>query len=107
MDLVQPAPPGLEGDAPPLVLIHDGGGTVVSYFHMGSLDRDVYAIANPHFDSGDPWEYGLPEMAHEYSKFIKSEIPSGQILLGGTCWTLAIIIMITTASRRFRVRQVD
>ena len=106
MDLVQPAPPGLEGDAPPLVLIHDGGGTVVSYFHMGSLDRDVYAIPNPHFDSGDPWEYGLPEMARAYSGFIKSEIRSGQILLGGTCWT-SVIMITTTTSRRFRVRQSD
>lgn len=82
MDLVQPAPPGLETEAP-LVLIHDGGGTVVSYFHLGSLDRTVYAIQNPRFYSGEPWEDGLPEMAREYTQSIKSEIPSGPILLGG------------------------
>jgi hypothetical protein len=59
--LVQEAPAGQESAAP-LVLIHDGGGTTVSYFYLELLDRAVYAIQNPRFYSGKPWEGGLPEM---------------------------------------------
>lgn len=68
----------------PLILIHDGGGTVFQYFLLSPLSRPVYGIANPHFESGEPWSGGLPEMAAHYANLIQTAIPSGQILLGGT-----------------------
>lgn len=69
--------------ATPLILIHDGGGTVLSYKALGSLDRDVYGISNPRFDNGQPWEGGIPEMARSYTQMIKARIPKGDLLLGG------------------------
>ncbi|KAF3483739.1 uncharacterized protein GIQ15_03063 [Arthroderma uncinatum] len=80
--LVQPAPEGFEAAAP-LVLIHDGGGTSVSYYYLYSLDRAVYAIQNPNFYSGEKWEDGMPEMGVTYARMIRAHIPSGPILLGG------------------------
>lgn len=68
----------------PLVLIHDGGGTVFSYHLLGSLDRDVWAIHNPHFESGEPWAGGMDEMAQHYIQLLKDARISGGIFLGGT-----------------------
>lgn len=80
--LVQSAPDGFQSAAP-LVLIHDGGGTTVSYFYLESLNRAVYAIQNPRFYSGEGWEDGLTEMGRIYASLIRSVIPSGPIILGG------------------------
>lgn len=80
--LVQSASNGYHS-ATPLVLIHDGGGTTVSYFYLESLNRNVYAIQNPNFYSGEKWEDGLTEMGRIYASLIRSEIPSGPIILGG------------------------
>ncbi|EAS27292.3 uncharacterized protein CIMG_09897 [Coccidioides immitis RS] len=93
--LVQSAPDGFES-ATPLVLIHDGGGTTVSYFYLESLDRTVYAIQNPRFYSGEPWEGGLPEMGRIYASLIRSVLPSGPIILGG--WSLGGMISLEVAS---------
>lgn len=80
--MIQSAPPGLE-TATPLVLVHDGGGTIVSYCYLDSLDRAVYGIQNPRLYSGQPWDGGLPEMARVYADLILSVVPSGPLLLGG------------------------
>lgn len=73
----------------PLVLIHDGGGTVFNYWTLGPLHRQMYAISDPAFDSGagwKGWEGGLKQMAELYCKQIRSEIGKGNILLGGKCF---------------------
>lgn len=72
----------------PLVLIHDGGGTVFNYWTLGSLRRQMYAISDPAFDSGAEWkgwEGGLKQMAELYCNQIRREIGKGKILLGGKC----------------------
>jgi len=71
------------GNATPLFLIHDGGGTILKYFLLGSLDRNVYGIYDPKFDREDGWEGGIVEMAQEYITFIKAIKGTGPILLGG------------------------
>ncbi|WEW62048.1 hypothetical protein PRK78_007548 [Emydomyces testavorans] len=93
--LVQSAPSGFES-ATPLILIHDGGGTTVSYFYLESLDRTVYGIQNPRFYSGEPWEGGLPEMGRIYASLIRSVIPSGPVILGG--WSLGGMLSLEVAS---------
>ena len=72
-----------ESAAVPLVLTHDGGGTIFSYFTLGSLGRHLYGISNPHFDSKTAWEGGIPEVAQQYCDMIKKHLPKGRILLGG------------------------
>nr|WOZ30807.1 McfM [Coleophoma empetri] len=79
----------------PLFLIHDGGGTVFSYFLLGSLGRNVYGISNPHFGTELTWENGIASMAECYAKLIKAAYPSGNILLGG--WSLGGIISVQIA----------
>lgn len=78
----------------PLVLIHDGGGTTFSYYCLGDLDRDVYGIANPHYQSGEKWG-SIPEMASEYIKYIKSAVPHGDIIIGG--WSLGGLVSLEVA----------
>ncbi|KAK2740432.1 hypothetical protein FQN55_008888 [Onygenales sp. PD_40] len=95
INFVQPAPPGLETQTP-LVLIHDGGGTPVSYYFLESLDREVYGIQNPRFYTCEPWEHGLPEMARLYANLILSVVPSGPLLLGG--WSLGGLLSLEVAS---------
>ncbi|KAK0619341.1 Alpha/Beta hydrolase protein [Immersiella caudata] len=79
----------------PLVLIHDGGGTIFSYHCLGLLDRPTYGIANPRYYTGEPWEGGIPEMARHYLKFIKTVIPRGKFILGG--WSLGGLISMEIA----------
>jgi pimeloyl-ACP methyl ester carboxylesterase len=79
----------------PLVLIHDGGGTIFSYHCLDHLDRPTYGIANPRYFTGEPWEGGIPEMARHYLKLIKSVIPRGKIILGG--WSLGGLISMEIA----------
>ncbi|KAF2150239.1 alpha/beta-hydrolase [Myriangium duriaei CBS 260.36] len=67
----------------PLVLLHDGGGTIYSYHALGPLHRDVYGISNPKFESDLAWEGGIPEMALTYADMIRENIPAGPVLLGG------------------------
>jgi len=67
----------------PLFLLHDGGGTVFSYFLLGDLKRPVYGIHNPKFETGGKWAGGIDEMATTYCQYIKKVQPQGDILLGG------------------------
>ena len=67
----------------PLILIHDGGGTIFNYFLLKPLRRPVWGIYNPKWDTGETWEGGLHEMAVEYLRLIRTVVPSGNILLGG------------------------
>ncbi|KAK0720329.1 Alpha/Beta hydrolase protein [Lasiosphaeris hirsuta] len=79
----------------PLVLIHDGGGTIFSYHCLGNIDRPLYGISNPHYHSGATWEGGLPEMARHYAKLIKSVIPRGKLIIGG--WSLGGLLSLEVA----------
>jgi hypothetical protein len=78
--LIQQGPPG----SLPLFLIHDSGGTIFNYFLLTSLNRTVYGIYNPHFDSCNNWDGGFRAMGMEYISLIKSAVPSGNVLIGGT-----------------------
>lgn len=73
-------------NAIPLVLIHDGGGTVFNYWTLGPLNRQMYGISDPAFESGaqwKDWEGGLVQMAELYCNMVKKEIGKGKIILGG------------------------
>ena len=70
--------------AVPLVLIHDGGGTIFQYYMLGPLNRTTFAIASPYFDSGIRPTGGVPELAKEYASAIRNEIGRGSVILGGT-----------------------
>ncbi|UNI16128.1 putative secondary metabolism biosynthetic enzyme [Purpureocillium takamizusanense] len=93
---VQAQPPGLEASPPPpLVLIHDGGGTTFSYFMLGKLNRAVWAIENPEYSSGKAWAGGVDEMAHRYIDVIIEAGIRGAIILGG--WSFAGYVSLTMA----------
>nr|POF23958.1 orsellinic acid synthase [Quercus suber] len=79
----------------PLVLIHDGGGTTFAYFTLDSLNRDVWAIHNPRFETSQPWEGGMDEMARHYIRLIEDTRISGSILLGG--WSLGGYLSLAMA----------
>src|SRR4051812_48165028 len=79
----------------PLVLIHDGGGTVFRYHCLGELERTTYAIANPRYATKETWEGGIPEVARHYFKLIKTIIPRGKLILGG--WSLGGLISLEIA----------
>ncbi|KAK4138519.1 alpha/beta-hydrolase [Trichocladium antarcticum] len=86
--------------ATPLVLIHDGGGTTFSYYCLGELDRRVYGIANPHYQSGGTWHGGIPEMAAHYLRLIKAAVPRGDIIIGG--WSLGGLVALEVAHQLAR-----
>ncbi|KAI7978697.1 hypothetical protein EIK77_010603 [Talaromyces pinophilus] len=67
----------------PLFLIHDGGGTITSYYSFGDLGRDLYGIYNPRFQDGEKWTGGIVQMAQEYVEMIKTIAPGNRIMLGG------------------------
>lgn len=81
----------------PLVLIHDGGGTIFSYYLLGEIGRPVWGIANPRFDTNDSWEGGIPAMATQYLKWIKEAVPRGKIIVGG--WSLGGLISLEIAKQ--------
>jgi thioesterase domain-containing protein len=94
-NLVQEIPRALQDIQPPLtpiVLIHDGGGTIYSYFCLGWLNRTVYGIHNPHYGTDKVWEGGIPQMARHYVKLIKEVHPEGDLILGG--WSLGGLLSL-------------
>ncbi|KAE8211065.1 hypothetical protein CF327_g5138 [Tilletia walkeri] len=84
-------------DATPLFLIHDGGGTSLSYFKLGDLGRPVWGISNPNFISAKPWEGGMNQVAEVYTRMIRSKSPTGPWLIGG--WSLGGLLAIEVAKR--------
>lgn len=66
-----------------LVLIHDSGGTTFNYFRLGQLNRPIYGISDPFFLSGQLWEGGIPQSAQYYCKLLRTQVPKGNIILGG------------------------
>ncbi|KAK4203032.1 Alpha/Beta hydrolase protein [Triangularia verruculosa] len=93
-----PQPTSLWAKPPtPLVLIHDGGGTVFSYYCLGDIDRQVHGISNPNYDSGESFPGGIPEMAALYVEYIKSIVPRGNLIIGG--WSLGGLLSLEVASQ--------
>ncbi|KIH91996.1 thioesterase [Sporothrix brasiliensis 5110] len=82
-------------NAIPLILIHDGSGTIFSYYILDNIDRKLLGIANPRFKSGIPWAGGLREMATIYAGLVASAILSGPVILGG--WSLGGLLALETA----------
>lgn len=85
--LIQPSPP--HSTRTPLFLIHDGSGTIFSYYLLKTLGRAVYGIANPRLGEERGWE-GVGEMAGEYLGMIREVVPQGSILLGGLFFTFGL-----------------
>ncbi|KZL81653.1 esterase-like protein [Colletotrichum incanum] len=79
---VQFAPPNQRQRRLPLVLIHDGGGTSFTYFLLESLHRDVWAIHNPHYQTGEAWPGGMVQMARHYIGLMLMAGLSGPVMLG-------------------------
>jgi len=94
-DLIQNPPDVVWIQPPPLVLFHDGGGTVFSYHLLGDVRRPVYGISNPHYNTQNAFEGGMPEMARHYVELIRKVIPSGKIILGG--WSLGGLTSLEVA----------
>ncbi|KAK3498808.1 Alpha/Beta hydrolase protein [Neurospora hispaniola] len=69
-NLIQPPLTPLSTSRPPLFLIHDGGGTIFSYYCLSDLHRPVYGIFNPCYSTKSTFEGGIPEMAKTYLNFI-------------------------------------
>lgn len=69
--------------AVPLFLFHDGGGTILPYYFLESLDRNVWGISYPHIYNGELFENGIEGMGELYAGFVRSKIPRGKVLLGG------------------------
>ncbi|CAI7647531.1 unnamed protein product [Penicillium viridicatum] len=82
-------------NAAPLILFHDGGGTVFSYYLLGDLNRDVYGIADPYFATINSWTGGIRQMAEAYASSIWDEFTQRPVLLGG--WSLGGILCIEVA----------
>ncbi|KAI0468183.1 Alpha/Beta hydrolase protein [Xylaria cf. heliscus] len=73
-----------EEQAAPLILLHDGSGTIMGYHYLKYIGRRVYGIRNPRFDEGGYSEGGIPGMASHYIELIRKVVPNGgRILLGG------------------------
>lgn len=67
----------------PLFLFHDGGGTVLPYHFLESLNRNVWGISYPHLHDGGTFENGIKGMGELYAGFIRGKVPKGKVLLGG------------------------
>ena len=95
------------GSTPPVIFIHDGGGTVFPYFCLGRLHRFAYGIANPNFTTGESFAGGLAEMGRLYAGWVqdlvlKDDFPakmksrdSIDILLAG--WSLGGLLSLEVA----------
>ena len=67
----------------PLVLIHDGSGTIFHYYMLGPLNRTVYGVAYPYFDDQTMPPGGLHQLATEYAEAIRETIGKGSVIVGG------------------------
>jgi thioesterase domain-containing protein len=87
---------GSKAKLAPAILIHDGGGTIFSYYCLGDLGRRVFGIANPRYESGERYEDGIPEMASDYLRFVREAVPEGgDVILGG--WSLGGLVALELA----------
>lgn len=78
LELIQPEdwtrPEAYSGNAAPLFLLHDGGGTTFMYSLLPPLGRFVYGIRNPHFVTGEIFAGGVSEMGQLYARWIRDTV---------------------------------
>lgn len=67
----------------PLILFHDGSGTIFNYFLLEPLGRDVFGFADPKAAAEGEWEGGIAEMAQYYYDCMEQVIAPGAVILGG------------------------
>lgn len=69
----------------PLILFHDGAGTLFSYFLLQTLGRDVFGFEDPSVASGDKQTCGggVREMAAYYYASMKGSMRPSPVILGG------------------------
>ncbi|XMA14643.1 hypothetical protein WAI453_007434 [Rhynchosporium graminicola] len=79
---IQTSSPSAGSPSIPLILFHDGGGTIYQYFLLQSISRQVYGVQNPYFESGKTWA-SLKDMARSYVECIKTSVAPGPVILGG------------------------
>ncbi|KAI1176856.1 Alpha/Beta hydrolase protein [Nemania sp. FL0916] len=82
-------------ELPPLVLIHDGGGTTVNYYYLGDLERHVWGISNEKLVDDTAWPGGINQLARTYVDTIVPELPRGPLILGG--WSVGGLIALEMA----------
>ncbi|KAI1264377.1 Alpha/Beta hydrolase protein [Xylariaceae sp. FL1019] len=82
-------------ESPPLVLIHDGGGTTIKYYYLDELQRHVWGISNETLVDETAWPGGINQMARTYVDLIKSELPSTPLILGG--WSVGGLVALEMA----------
>ncbi|CAD6448955.1 e9ace0ac-dd26-4b35-b68d-f03de30a661a [Sclerotinia trifoliorum] len=79
----------------PLFLFHDGGGTVLPYYFLESLNRNVWGISYPHLNDGGIFEDGIKGMGELYAGMIRGKVSRGKVLLGG--WSAGGSVAIQVA----------
>ncbi|OLN96161.1 Polyketide synthase PksR [Colletotrichum chlorophyti] len=92
--LIQRAAPSSSASLPPLFLIHDASGNILSYLKLGSLGkyRQTYGIYDPYSGTeGCSWQ-SVSEMARHYVRLIKKVKLRGDIVLGG--WSFGGIVAL-------------
>jgi amino acid adenylation domain-containing protein len=76
------------GSKPPLFLVHGAEGNVLLYRgiaqHLES-DQPVYGLQSSGLNGNGTFHTGIPQMAAEYIKEIKTVQPRGPYFLGGYC----------------------
>ncbi len=77
--------PGHGANSEPLILIHDGSGISVKFQLIKSLDRELWAMANPKTFTRDTWD-DLNAMANAYAAKIATTI-TGPCIIGGRAIT--------------------
>lgn len=70
-------------ELPPLVLIHDGGGTTINYYYLEDVQRHVWGISNELLVDETAWPGGINQMAQTYLDLIRSELGEAPMILGG------------------------
>ncbi|KAI0548948.1 Alpha/Beta hydrolase protein [Xylaria curta] len=83
-------------ELPPLILIHDGGGTTVNYYYLGDLERHVWGISNEKLVDDAAWPGGISQMAQTYIDLILPELPRGPLIFGG--WSVGGLIALEMAN---------
>ncbi|KAI0532817.1 acetyl-CoA synthetase-like protein [Xylaria digitata] len=82
-------------ELPPLILIHDGGGTTINYYYLGDLERHVWGISNEKLVDETAWPGGIHQMAQTYIDLILLELPRGPLIFGG--WSVGGLIALEMA----------
>ena len=77
----------------PIFLFHDASGTISSYYALGPMERDVYAIADRPME-GNTYE-SIQEKSRRYYAAIKAQVPEGRILVGGNSQIVASSYSLT------------